>query len=60
MSTTDEQPKRRIPPLRKKAHTLADLDPESLAAALHYQELAAPGAALAAEEPTPKTESEES
>jgi hypothetical protein len=30
----------KIPPLRKKGRKLADLDPNSLAAALHHRELA--------------------
>lgn len=44
MSTPDEQPKRSIPPLRKKGRSLADIDPTSLVAALHHRELAAASA----------------
>lgn len=62
MSTSDEQPKRSIPPLRKKGRGLADLDPASLVAALHHRELAAASAEpaeLPAQPTETKTEREE-
>jgi hypothetical protein len=39
---SDEKPKIRIPQLTKKGRKLSDLNPNSLAAALHYRELAEP------------------
>lgn len=35
-----DTPKIKVPPLKKKRRTLAELGAESLAAALHWQELA--------------------
>lgn len=39
MSDDTQKPKIKIPPLRKKRRTLADLGADSLAAALNYREL---------------------